>query len=163
MDISSNIKAIRERKRLTQNEVAERIGVDGSNYAKQEKRGSKLDIEQLKRIADALEVGIIELITGTQSNDESEKVQLQTKIEELKEKYKVLETDYNRLKDMFDIMLPLAKDAVEFVQLFKSLTNNAEDSEGSIELTERQQIAIKEVQKLLKERQGDKGKFLGLF
>jgi len=163
MNVSLNIKKLREAKRLTQNDIAERLGVDGSNYAKQEKRGNKLSIEQLEKISIALGADLQELIFGENNNSSKQVLQVQAKLKELEKRNEDLESDYNRLKDMFDIVLPLTKEAIEFLQLFKSLRNNTDDNEGGTDLTERQKIALNEVQKLLKERQAEKGKFLGLF
>ena len=73
MDLSANIKAIREAKRVKQLEIATALDIDPSNYAKLEKRGSKLTLEQLEKIAGALGVSVMELITGeaqTVQNDE---------------------------------------------------------------------------------------------
>ena len=91
MNLSLNIKTIREAKRLTQNDIAERIGVDGSNYAKQEKRGNKLSIEQLEKIAIALGVSVKELMFGDKEEDystliEKKKNQVQ-KLIDLNEQY----------------------------------------------------------------------------
>ncbi|MEI7584424.1 helix-turn-helix transcriptional regulator [Runella sp.] len=73
MDLSANIKAIREAKRVKQLEIATALDIDPSNYAKLEKRGNKLTLEQLEKIAGALGVSVMELITGeaqTVQNDE---------------------------------------------------------------------------------------------
>lgn len=72
MDIGKNIKAIREAKRIKQVEVAELLEVDNSYYAKLEKRGNKLTVEQLEKIAVALGVSIKELLFGEKedSNDD---------------------------------------------------------------------------------------------
>lgn len=163
MDIGKNIKTIREAKRIKQIEVAAILGVDNSYYARLEKRGNKLSIEQLEEIAIALGVDLQELIFGENNNSSKQVLQVQAKLKELEKKNEDLESDYNRLKDMFDIVLPLTKEAIDFLQLFKSLKNNTDDNEGGTDLTERQKIALNEVQKLLKERQAEKGKFLGLF
>jgi transcriptional regulator with XRE-family HTH domain len=94
MDISKNIKAIREAKRLTQADLAERIGIDGSNYAKQEKRGNKLTVEQLEKIAGAMGVSVLELMTG-----ESKKVEDSGKVEELEKRVRELEQIKNLFQD----------------------------------------------------------------
>ncbi len=73
MNLSANIKAIREAKRVKQLEIATALDIDPSNYAKLEKRGNKLTLEQLEKIAGALDVSVMELITGepqTVQNDE---------------------------------------------------------------------------------------------
>lgn len=96
MNIAFNIQSIRKERGLTQNEVAERIGIDGSNYARQEKRGNKLTVEQLEKIATALEVSVIELLTG-----EVERVEPSEREEELENENEDLK---ERLKDKEDII-----------------------------------------------------------
>jgi transcriptional regulator with XRE-family HTH domain len=64
MDISKMIRTIREEKRLTQLEVAEKLQMERSNYARLENRGEKLTIEQVTSIAEALGVSVMELLTG---------------------------------------------------------------------------------------------------
>jgi transcriptional regulator with XRE-family HTH domain len=62
MNITERIRHIRESKGLTQEDIAERFSVTRSNYAYLEGRGKKLTIEQLQKIAEALGVGIGELM-----------------------------------------------------------------------------------------------------
>ena len=62
MNISVNIKAIRESKRLSQAEIARRMDIAPEFYFRLEKRGKKLSLEQIESIANALEVSVAELI-----------------------------------------------------------------------------------------------------
>lgn len=62
MDISKNIISIRESKGIKQYEVAEKLGIDPPNYSRLEKRGEKLTVEQLTKIADALGVSIFDFL-----------------------------------------------------------------------------------------------------
>lgn len=78
MDISKSIRAIREDKRLTQLEVAEKLQMERSNYARLEARGNKLSVEQLEQIAGVLGVSLIELLTG-----EAPKVDDSNRVKEL--------------------------------------------------------------------------------
>lgn len=64
MKLSDNIKSIRKKKGVTQIDMAEKLGVGQSNYTYLENRGEKLTIEQLEAIAGALEVSVVELLTG---------------------------------------------------------------------------------------------------
>lgn len=67
MNVSNNIKAIRTEKGITQAEVARIIGVERTNYHRLENRGEKLTIEQLKQIAEALGVTIIDILSWDES------------------------------------------------------------------------------------------------
>ena len=62
MNIGANIRKIRKEKDKNQEEIYDAIGVNQSTYSKIENDKYKIDIETLKNIADALEVGISKLI-----------------------------------------------------------------------------------------------------
>jgi len=63
MDITEKIIAARESKKIKQSELAEKLGLDRSNYSRIEKRGNKLTLEQIEKISDALGLDLTELIT----------------------------------------------------------------------------------------------------
>ncbi len=96
MNIETRIKEIRESKRIKLAEVAAVLEIDVSNYAKMEKRGNKLSIEQLEKISEALGVSVIELMTGKPQNSETSNKVLVKENEELKKRIDDLE---NSLKD----------------------------------------------------------------
>lgn len=62
MDISNSIIKIRTEKHLKQSDIADRLGIERSNYARLEKRGSKLTIEQLEQIAKAMDVTLLDIL-----------------------------------------------------------------------------------------------------
>ena len=104
MDISTQIKTIRESKRIRLSEVADALGVDVSNYAKQEKRGDKLSIEQLKKIAVALRVSFnellgVELQVAEKLTEDTEG--FKKRIGELEELYASRKKEQERLRDYF--------------------------------------------------------------
>lgn len=87
MDISKNIFSIRESKGIKQYEVAEKLGIEPPNYSRLEKRGDKLTIEQLKKISEALQVSVYDLL-GIENGEQTEKNNLlEVQIRELKKKY----------------------------------------------------------------------------
>lgn len=90
MDLINKIRTLRESKGLTQEDLADKFGVTRSNYAYLEGRGSKLTIEQLEKIAVALGVSVIELLTGEgQKEEESEREKkLEQRVKELEERIK---------------------------------------------------------------------------
>ncbi len=100
MSISENIQRLRQERGIPQAKVAELIGMERTNYFRLEKRGNKLTIEQLEKIAGALGVSVIELITGEQqkSDNTEEIVRLQKRVQELEDDKEILQTN-SRLKD----------------------------------------------------------------
>ena len=101
MDVSSNIKSIRESKNIKQIDVAKALDLDPSYYYRLEKeRGSKLTLGQLEKIAGALGVSVIELLTGetTKIGDSEREKELEKRVGELEDRIKDKEALIN-LKD----------------------------------------------------------------
>jgi transcriptional regulator with XRE-family HTH domain len=90
MNISKNIFAIRNEKRLTQNEVALRMGIDQPNYARLEKRDDELSIKQLTAIAEALGVTVDDIL---HYGEEKPQIVDNEKVKELENKVLLLEKD----------------------------------------------------------------------
>lgn len=90
MDITHNIKLIRESKKITQAEMSRILDLDPAAYFRMEKRGDKLTVEQLGRIAGALGVSVVELLTGgAQTGQSEERVKdLEKRVEELEDRVK---------------------------------------------------------------------------
>lgn len=104
MNIENRIKQIRESKRIKQIEVAEALNMDNSQYAKIEKRGSKLSLEQIEAIANALKVSVAELIGIDVSNtvDNSDEMgKLLKENEELKERLNKYERIFREPKNIY--------------------------------------------------------------
>lgn len=62
----ATIKALRERRKLTQSELAERIGVSSKTISKWETAKGLPDISLLQPLAQALGISVIELMNGEQ-------------------------------------------------------------------------------------------------
>lgn len=88
MALSQKIKAVRQEKRLTQADVAAKLDITPAFYQKLEKRGEKLSVEQVQRIAEALGLTMLELLTYGEEADlragSKDLNKLQERIEELK-------------------------------------------------------------------------------
>ena len=95
MNIGKEIRAHRERLKLNQTQIAEKIGLDTSSYARIEKKGNKLTVEQLEAIAGALGVAVVELLTGEQptggNNEETER--LKKRVRELEDRLRDKDED----------------------------------------------------------------------
>ncbi len=90
MDISKNIISIRESKGIKQSEIAQMLDIEQSNYSRLEKRGNKLTLEQIEKIATALKVTVTEIlgITTDLKNTSKEVEQLRKRNEELEDRIK---------------------------------------------------------------------------
>lgn len=87
MNISKNIISIRESKGIKQSEIAQMLDIEQSNYSRLEKRGHKLTLEQIEKIADALKVTVAEIlgISTDLKNTSIEVEQLKKRNEELED------------------------------------------------------------------------------
>lgn len=105
MNIENRIRDIRESKRIKQTEVASALNMDNSQYAKLEKRGNKLSLEQIDAIAKALGVSVAELLDLPFPNSMDKSVDIETLTSDNKkliEKIAELEDDKRRLKKQVD-------------------------------------------------------------
>ncbi len=145
MDISKTIRSIREEKRLTQLDMAEKLKMERSNYARLEARGNKLSFEQIEQIASALGVNTLEIITGEPQKKDDGK-----EIAKLREEIKALQQDkknQQKLLDFYESMRPLvelldgfekvkhdSKKALKFIDDQANLIDPEEDTWGSTSL-----------------------------
>lgn len=64
MSIHDKIKAIRKTQQWTQEEMAEKLGITASSYAKIERGFTQLNMDKLQRIAEVFNVKITELLSN---------------------------------------------------------------------------------------------------
>ena len=88
MDLTKRIIEIRESKKISKSEVAQKLNIDLSNYFRVEKKGSKLTYEQIEGISNALGVSVKELLfaetDAIQQVDAKELEDLRKEVENLK-------------------------------------------------------------------------------
>lgn len=106
MDISKRIASIREAKGFTQKQVADIFDMEQSNYSRLEKRGNKLTVEQLEKIAGVLGVSVVELLTG-----EAQKVEDSGRVKELEKRVEELEKTIN----LYEILQETSKNQIHLL------------------------------------------------
>jgi transcriptional regulator with XRE-family HTH domain len=90
--VAKNIKLFRKRAGLTQVQLGELAGVTGRYVAELEKKsGQNLTVETLARLADILNVTVIDLFSGEKSTVKSRKESVKLAIETLELYYKSLD------------------------------------------------------------------------
>lgn len=62
MTIQDNIRCVREQQNLTQEDMAELLNMTASSYAKIERGATQLKFKKLEKIAQALNMDVVELI-----------------------------------------------------------------------------------------------------
>ena len=144
MDISANIKAIRSSIGVSQAELSRRLDLDPSAYNRIENRGDKLSIEQLKAIAQALNVTLIDVLTwGENKTGLQTDTGLLSQIEYLQGRVNELEEEVQRAHRITDA----------FVYMLNS---------GEVKDKARGEMAIKNHEKDLDEVYQDSSKRLGV-
>ncbi len=69
MKIHEKIKYLREFNHWTQEEMAERVHMSPSGYAKIERGETKLHLDKIQQIAQVFEINIFDLLTSEQNGD----------------------------------------------------------------------------------------------
>ncbi len=69
MKIHEKIKYLREFNHWTQEEMAERINMSPSGYAKIERGETKLHLDKIQQIAQVFEINVFDLLTSEQNGD----------------------------------------------------------------------------------------------
>lgn len=78
MEISERIKSLREKKRYSQYDLADKLGISQSAYLQIEKGKTELSVARLMQLAETLDVSPVDLL-GIDFNKESEEDQLRIK------------------------------------------------------------------------------------
>lgn len=73
MSLSDKIKVLRELKNISKAEMSRILDLDPSNYNRYEKTGRDWTISQIEKIASALGVSVVELLTGEEVREEAVK------------------------------------------------------------------------------------------
>lgn len=131
MDISENIRKAREGLRITQSELARKLNIEPTNYPRVEKRGNGITIEQLQKIADALGVGIGDLMgLGAGSMDKSPReVELEKRVLELEDRVKDKALIIEKLENEVFLMVRDISDGLVFQFVKCALDNKIIEAE----------------------------------
>lgn len=165
MEITNTIRSLRERRGLTQEDIAERLNVTRSNYAYLEGRGSKLTIEQLEKIAVALNASLKEILFGEESNE---------RVGEYRDRVFVLE---ERLADKNDLITHLKRDLenvertfqdylyffdIEYADMHDIKIYNVDTGNGPQKMTIKEYLTLPpEVRQAMIKYEGDEGFEIG--
>jgi transcriptional regulator with XRE-family HTH domain len=98
MDISENIKKLRESLKMSQTDIANILGTERSNYHRLENRGNKLTLEQIESIANAMNVSLSDLLGLTYNEPEWKKIKRHLDYDTFNDRIRDLEDDKRRLK-----------------------------------------------------------------
>jgi transcriptional regulator with XRE-family HTH domain len=109
MNWTRNIKSIRERKNLTQEFMAQELGISQNSYSNLENGGVKLTIERLMEISKVLGVSAEELITNEAQTFNFHN----SNIEKF---YGFIETLHEDNKELIQTTIKVLSDQVEYLQ-----------------------------------------------
>ena len=99
MDFSSNLKAFRTEKKISQDELAKKINVHPNHLSRYERGLASPSIEVVQKISEVLEVSIDQLVFGKEQNIEAsvsdrELISLFKKIQFLSDKQKEMVKEF---------------------------------------------------------------------
>ena len=125
--ILKNIRAIREMQKISQDQMAKKLGITQSRYARFEKEGKKIDYKLIEKIADVFKVEIIFIINfHTQSLNLIQYKSDHHSPEIFGQKTKVtdpvaLQTELRHLKELNDQLTLQLKDKEQIITLFREM------------------------------------------
>lgn len=130
MKVNEKIRFLREHQHLTQDEMAERLGMSTNGYAKIERGETRLTIPKLEQIVEVLDTDILELISLGEKN--------------------IIYFNGSENNNSTNIINPCSQDLViEIVQLKKSIEHQQEIIDAKNELITSQKSQIESLQKLI--------------
>lgn len=130
MKVNEKIRFLRENNNLTQDEMAERLGMSTNGYAKIERGETRLTIPKLEQIVEVFDTDILELMSLGERN--------------------IVYFQESGNNHSLNIINPTSQDlAAEIVQLKQTISHQAEMLETQKQLIEMQKSQIDTLQKLV--------------
>ncbi|MDW8297181.1 MAG: helix-turn-helix transcriptional regulator [Raineya sp.] len=106
LELEKRIITIREAKKISKTEIAQKLEIELPHYYRLEKRGKELSLRQLEKIAAALGVSVQYLLFGEEQKDCKE---CEERIKELEQKLKLIEQEKNILQEKLKLIYDRAK------------------------------------------------------
>lgn len=118
MSLSKRISDLRQKKGFKQSEMAALVDLSQSSYSRIENNPETLTLEQLEKLAKALDVSVIELITGEppKIDDGEREKKLENEIKQLKEWLEDKETIINYHNKAFSNYVVQVETALELLE-----------------------------------------------
>ncbi len=128
MKVNEKIRFLRENKNLTQDQMAERLGMSTNGYAKIERGETRLTIPKLEQIVEVFDTDVLELMS-------------------LGEKIVYFQDSDNH---SINIINPTSQDLMaEIIQLKQTITHQQEILEAKNQLIEAQKLQLESLQKII--------------
>jgi transcriptional regulator with XRE-family HTH domain len=103
--VGTKIRFIRESKKITQDFVANKLGISQTAYSKIESNTTQLTVDRLKEIAELLDVSETELINGSPIN--------QFNIESVNQNFAYINTFMETNKDLYERLIAEKDDQIK--------------------------------------------------
>ena len=128
MKVNEKIRFLRENKNLTQDQMAERLGMSTNGYAKIERGETRLTIPKLEQIVEVFDTDVLELMS-------------------LGEKIVYFQDSDNH---SINIINPTSQDlTAEIIQLKQTITHQQDILEAKNQLIEAQKLQLESLQKII--------------
>lgn len=133
MPLADTIKTLRALKGVKQATIAKALGTERTNYHRIENRGNKMTLEQLEKIAQALDVTLIELLTYGEEviyADSSERMaKLESQLHSLQEENRYLVDLLSIAKGRDELRREMAKKSYQSMQGLSKKAKGLENPE----------------------------------
>lgn len=125
LSVKDNLKRVRKRLNLTQQEMAERVGLSRAAYANLETGPTRIINDAVEKVAELADISLAELVTGYRTTDELEqeldRVQQSSgrRIADLETRLLSREAEIATLKELIDTLRDSVRTKDEIISLLK--------------------------------------------
>ena len=125
LSVKDNLKRVRKRLNLTQQEMAERVGLSRAAYANLETGPTRIINDAVEKVAELADISLAELVTGYRTTDELEqeldRVQQSSgrRIADLEARLLSQEAEIATLKELIDTLRDSVRTKDEIISLLK--------------------------------------------
>lgn len=125
LSVKDNLKRVRKRLNLTQQEMAERVGLSRAAYANLETGPTRIINDAVEKVAELADISLAELVTGYRTTDELEqeldRVQQSSgrRIADLEARLLSREAEIATLKELIDTLRDSVRTKDEIISLLK--------------------------------------------
>ena len=123
--VKDNLRRVRKRLNLTQQEMAERVGLSRAAYANLETGPTRIINDAVEKVAELADISLAELVTGYRTSDELEReldrVQRTNsrRIAELEARLLSREAEIATLKELIETLRDAVRTKDEIISLLK--------------------------------------------
>ena len=130
LSVKDNLKRVRKRLNLTQQEMAERVGLSRAAYANLETGPTRIINDAVEKVAELADISLAELVTGYRTTDELEQ-----------ELDRVQQSSGRRIADLEARLLSREAEIATLKELIDTLRDSVRTKDEIISLLEKKSVS----------------------